>query len=397
MKQIIQAIRNWLYPTIPVRDVPYRLNRLSKRLEVEQTRRSIAQKCREMFDTDPRCEGLIDKLAADAVRGGFTLTVENSPLAQKIADELIKRLKLFLRLDDWLRMAQRDGDLFLELSLDGRDIVGSTRKPSLETHRHSDDADQFEDPERAYWQAEELWHMAPPANSVWFADWQIIHARWNYNEGSRYGRPQFAGATGAWQKLIKGEENVTIRRMVRSGMRLYHYVTGGFPNIAKYREENQYALDNPAEAAIDFFGNTPEGPKVLEGDAHLAEIDDVKHHLYTWATATPVPLHSLGYGDDLNRDVLEDQYKQYELAIPGVTQWLETEIIKPLVEIQWLLHGVFPASLEWSVTWARDEMGEAELEQQQVEASRLKAEAVSKAAEAGQKLISLGWTQAAVA
>lgn len=404
-QKIIQTIRNWLYPPVKVRDVPYRINRLARQLEVEQSRRAIVTQCREMYATDPRCEGLIDKLASDSVRGGFTLTVKNSPLrqaqdtaqAQAIADDLVKRLSLSLRLDDWLRMAQRDGDLFLELSLDGRDITGVTRKPSLEMHRNSDDTDQFENPEAAYWQAEELWFMTPPGNSVWFADWQIIHARWNHDAGERYGKPQFASAVGAWKKLIKGEENVTIRRMVRSGMRLYHYVEGGFANIARYREENKYALDNPAEAAIDFFGNAPEGPKVLQGDANLEEIGDVKHHLYTWATATPVPLHSLGYGDDLNRDVLEDQHKQYELALPQVTEWIEVEVMRPLIELQWLLYGLYPGNIEYSITWKRDELDEAQVQQQQIEASRLKAEAVSKAAEAGQRLMALGWSQESVA
>lgn len=397
LKQIVQQIRSWLFPPVEVRDVPYRLNRLSKRLEVEQDRRSRVLACREMYDTDPRCEGLIDKLASDAVRGGFKVNVENSPQAQAIADDLVKRLKLFLRIDDWLRMAQRDGDLFLELSLDKRQIAAVTRKPSLEMHRQTDETDQFENPELAYWQAEELWHLAPPGNAVWFADWQVIHARWNRDEGERYGKPQFSSAVGAWKKLTKGEINVTIRRMVRSGLRLYHYVEGGFPAISQYKEENKLALDNPAEAAVDYFGNTPEGPKVLEGDAHLHEIDDIRHHLYTWAAATPVPLHSLGYGDDLNRDVLEDQWKQYELDLPQVSQWVETEILVPLLEMQWLLEGIYPARLDYSITWARDEKDSAQVEQEQVKASQMKAEAVTKAAEAGQKLASLGWSDEAIA
>jgi len=35
------------------------------------------------------------------------------------------------------------------------------------------------------------------AAATWLADWQVIHARWDHDEGNRYGQPLFASARTA--------------------------------------------------------------------------------------------------------------------------------------------------------------------------------------------------------
>lgn len=328
------------------------------RFSAERTRREIVEVCRQMYDEDPRAEGVLATLARDAVMGGFQVRVDEGAdpeRAQEVADELVERLGLFKRLDDWARLSFRDGDSFLELSVDGDALIQQvTRKPTLEIHRNSDDTDRFEDPARAYWWADKLWiGQEAPNDAVWFADWQMIHARFAHDEGSRYGRPLFAAARATWKRVKEGEYDVAVRRKTRAGMKYLHVLEGaGEGAIEAYKENNKSALDNPFEAVADFFTNKPGSIQAIQGDARLGEIDDVVHHIRTWWVSAPVPMSLLGYGQDLNRDVLEEQKEQYDRALTSVTQWVQDQLVIPLLERQWLLQGIWPKGMTYEVTWA---------------------------------------------
>ena len=167
---------------------------LTKKFEIERGRKSMVDDCRAMYAEDPRARGAINTLVRDAVKGGFELTLEGARAdqAQTIADELIARLDLFSRLDDWGRLTLRDGDSFLEVQADNQaQIVEISRKPTLQMYRNSDDFDQFDDPMQAFYWVDSAWGVMdqPPADAVFFAEWQMIHARYNEDEGSRYGQP----------------------------------------------------------------------------------------------------------------------------------------------------------------------------------------------------------------
>jgi hypothetical protein len=185
--------------------------------------------------------------------------------------------------------------------------------------------------------------------------------------------------------------------MVRAGLRLYHFVEGDETDIERYRENNQIALESPDAALIDLFGNTEKGPEVIKGDDQLDKIEDIKHHLETVQTASPVPLTLIGYGHELNRDILEQKLESYEEALPFVNEWLELQIIIPLLETEWLLKGLWPGAIEYEIVWAGEEKKQAAKEVKRVEAAKGKAEAAKAIAEAGQKLLSLGWQESAVA
>jgi hypothetical protein len=63
----------------------------------------------------------------------------------------------------------------------------------------------------------------------------------------------------------------------------------------------------------------------------------------------------LGYGQDLNRDVLDEQGKQYDRACEELSRWASEQIVRPLIERQWLLKGIWPAALDWEIEWASKE------------------------------------------
>ena len=331
---------------------------LANRFKAESDRRSVILDCRKMYSDDDRAEGVISTLARDAVRGGFTVTVSggaNASKAQTIAEELVARLRLFKRLDDWIRLTLRDGDSLLEVSVnDSNEIVEVTRKPTLQMHRNSNEYDRFEDPTKAFWWADEIWAgQAAPKDAVWFAEWQVIHARWHHDEGNRYGRPLFASARKPWKRMDEGEFDIAIRRKTRAGMKFLHSLEDADDaDIQRYREDNKDALTNPFAAVADFFTNKKATITTVQGDARLSDIEDVLHHIRTWWVASPVPMSLMGYGQDLNRDVLEKQKQQYDEALPLVTGWVEEQIVVPLLELQWLLQGIWPGGLTYEVVWA---------------------------------------------
>jgi len=320
----------------------------------EAERARLVRFCREMYAGDPRVKGILKAVARDVVRGGFQVNCKGNARAEAVANALVKRLGLASKLDDWVRLTLRDGDTFLEVGVSaGGEIVDVSRKPTLQMHRQSDAADRFADPLKAYWWAGEAWvGQQPPGDALWFAEWQIVHARWDHDEGSRYGEPLFASAVKAFKRMSEGETDIAVRRKTRSGMRYLHSLEdAGEAEIEAYKERNKNALESPFAAVIDFFANQRVTISAIQGDAHLAEIDDVLHHIRTFWVASPLPMSLLGYGQDLNRDVLEEQQEQYERALEQIAEWVEEELVRPLLERQWLLAGILPDGLDYELVW----------------------------------------------
>ena len=322
----------------------------------QRDRRSVIGDCRAMMTDDPRPKQVLSTLARDATKGGFTLQLSGprAAQAQAAADALFARARLLTRLDDWARLTFRDGDTFLELGVTGRgEIAQITRKPTLEMFRYSDDYDRFYDPAAAfYWTAHPTYTDTPPGDAVFFPEWQIVHARWDRDEGSRYGTPMLASARKAYKRMTQGELDIAVRRKTRAGMRYVHVLDGANQaEIEAYKAANHAALDDPYAAVSDFFFNKSGGLQAIQGDARLSDIDDVLHHVDTFGVASPVPLELIGYGRNLNRDVLEQKKAQYDETLGSVRGWLETELIRPLLERQWLLLGIWPDDLEIDFQW----------------------------------------------
>jgi hypothetical protein len=349
--------------------------------KLDRDRRSIVTESRKMYDEDPRVEGAIEAIARDCTTGGYQVVVSGGSQqadAQQVADDLLKRVKLNDRLYDWLRLTLRDGDTFLESGVDRDRLIQSiTRKPTLQMNRNSNQADRFDDPKRAYWLADKMWVQTPGPDTLWFADWQITHARWAHDEGSKYGCPLFKSARRPYHRVREGENDMAIRRKTRAGMKYFHFLEdASAEDIDNYRRRNQAALSDPLAAIADFFSNKKGVVTTIQGDGNIGQIDDIKHHLETLATGSPYPLALLGYGADINRDILEQKLEQYDEAKQAISKWLIDQILRPVIELQWLLQGVFPGNLEYEIVWNQKK--------------KLTAKVVKDAADAGNALKLLG-------
>lgn len=349
-------------------------------IRLQRDRRSVVEDCRAMYGGDTRPEAMIRTLAADATKNGFVLTIEDDAMAEtarQVAEELGKRLNLMTRIDDWIRLTLRDGDTFNELSVDrSGDIVEITRKPTLEMYRNSDRYDRFPDPTRAFYYSEENFNLGRiPDDAIFFAQWQIVHGRWNHDEGSRYGRPMFASGRKSFKRIEEGESNIAIRRKVRAGRRYQHRIEGSAAAVEEYMRTNQDALDNPFAAVQDFFGNADI--RVIEGDDTVGDIADILHHIDTFAFGSPVPLTLIGYGKELNRDILEQKLQQYKDAQKAVAKWAVAQLYEPLLKVQWLLKGVYYPNLVYTLEPASKET--------------VDAQTLLTVAQAGAALKALGW------
>jgi len=310
-----------------------------------------------MARDDPRADSALHAVARDVTRGGFSVTIAQQPNAQRardVATQLIDRLNLTQIVDDVVRETLRDGDGFYELAIDGDGLIQDvSRKPTLEMRRLSDLQDRFTDPTRAFCWNDEVFMLLglPPRDAVFFAAFQIIHARYHHDAGERYGQPIFTSGRQPWLYASEGEKDIAVRRKTRAGMRYVHNLKGASEGqLAAYQERNRQALTDPNVAIADFFANADSTSiDAVQGDAHLSEIEDVKHHVQTAYFSSPIPLELIGYGENLNRDVLQEKQDHYDDTLDGLASWLDDQFLIPLIERQWLLQGIWPASVRYTI------------------------------------------------
>lgn len=323
---------------------------LTSRFKIEHDRAAVVRDCRLMYDADPRVERMHRHYAQDLVKNGFIVQTSDEN-AKRIAMDLQRRLGLNQKLEDWARLTMRDGDSFLELSVDDNLLISkATRKPTLQVRRNSNAADEFDNPERAFWMSSNTWQMEPPSDAIWFPAWKIIHARWNHDEESRYGRPMMKAARKQFKYVEDGELNVAVRRKIGGAQIRSHFVDGSPADLEKYKEDNKAAIGRLA-AVIDFFTNKKGTLEVHQGDGMLDRIGDVEHHIATMFTASEIPMELIAYGSGLNRDILGDKKEQYAEILRQGREWMTSEIIQPLLERQWLLQGILPANIQYKIIW----------------------------------------------
>jgi hypothetical protein len=322
-----------------------------EKLKTDRDRLAIVKACRTMYMEDPRVEKAHRFYARDVVRAGFIVKTKNLE-AKQAAAELAKRLDVNQLLENAVRETSRDGDSFFEVVVDERlNITQLSRKPTLVMRRNSNMQDEFANPRRAYWMDTNPWmDPEPPEDAVWFADWQMIHARWNHDEEKRYGRPMFASATTAWKRVQDGELNVAVRRKMAASQLRIHAVEGSAADLEKYKEENKAAFGK-LTAVTDLFTNKKGTIEVKQGDGNIDKIGDVQHHVATMMTASDVPMELIAYGGELNRDILGEKKEEYEETLSQGREWLTAQVVAPLLERQWLLKGILPESLEYEIVW----------------------------------------------
>jgi hypothetical protein len=150
----------------------------------------------------------------------------------------------------------------------------------------------------------------------------------------------------------EGELNVAVRRKIGGAQLRQHSIEGNAADVEKYKQDNQAAFGKLA-AVIDFVSNKASSLTVVQGDGNIDKIGDVQHNIATLFTASDIPMELVAYGGDLNRDVLGEKKEQYDETLNQGREWASIEILQPLIEREWMLHGILPASVDYKIVWRK--------------------------------------------
>lgn len=324
------------------------------RLQNEGTRIYLMERADYYYRTDSRVTAVIDTLARDCVKGGFSITCRNNAQAEDLANKTLSAIELNDELEELLRNWFIDGDLFLENGIDANlNVVEVARRPAKELKRLSNRIDTIVDPTKAYrWQFNSNEQFNPANQDIFYALWQITHARWQRIGFDKYGRPLLASGMSIWQRIMQSEDDMVKARATRAGIVRQHVLEGANPDeLNKYRDENKAAIQEAFAAVSNLFSNNKASITQLEGNMNLPPIDDVEHHLESWFAGSPVPMSLIAYGKGLNQEIITLKEKQYRRSIESIGDTITDSIIMPIIELQWLLKGIDPDTVKYEAGW----------------------------------------------
>lgn len=324
-------------------------------------RLSSINKSREMYATDSRIYSAIETLTRDITYGNFSVEIVDGTdvaRAQSEVNGLLRRIRLNRLIDEWVRGILVDGEGFILLETDGSAITGASRKEILNSYRITDIEDLFFDFDTAYIRTasilsyNDLANTKPsiPDGSTIYPIESVIYPRLPRPGIQRNGRPLFYSSFASWDRLQEGEHNLSLQRRMRSGYLRHHIITGANQEtLASYRANTKDSLDNPNTSVLDLFTNDNIDVKILKGSIDADQIDDIRFHLETVFAASPVPLVLIGYGAGINRDIVEQKLDQYNRSLEAWVEWVDRELVNPIIERQLTLAGLYSDSYLWNV------------------------------------------------
>lgn len=320
-----------------------------------------------MLRSDPRLRRANRIFASTAIRRGVTVKLSSevnetiADQAQQIIEELIRMVQLNSKLQPWARSLLKDGELFLNPIIDAktRKIIDIKNLPAMTMQRNENIKGRFDDLNDAFRQID------PVSREVLqkFPLWSINHIRHEHEAGALYGQSQYMSCRAIWRKLEMLEQDMVVRRRTRAVPRRLHIVgtkdnPGGWEEVKRYKAFN--SLDNPKKSAIttDYFGNGLTDIKDLNGDAQLDHIKDVEYFQELMMLGTGVPLAITGFGQNINRDVLEDQKKQFDEDVQTLRDLLEygdesaNSGLRVIFDLALMLQGIDPELIDYNFMWA---------------------------------------------
>ncbi|MCF8566903.1 portal protein [Alicyclobacillus tolerans] len=339
---------------------------------LEWERRTLLRDLDLMVKRDARVDRANYVFGNAATRGGITVSVDSGRTkaiqkrAQDVLDKLMKETKINAHLPAWSRTILRDGDIFLnviaEMDPDGYTarIVRIKNLPAISMERLDDMTDSFPEIRRAFLQIDPITRQEIQA----FPLWSVNHIRWKYEPGERYGRSQYYSGRAAWKKLQMTEEDLVVRRRTRAVQRRVHVVgdkdhPGTETEVNKYKALNRLDDPNNAKVTTDYFINGLGDVRNLEGDAHLDHIKDVEYLLENVMIGTGVPLHILGFGRNVNRDIVNDQRKTYKEDVEGLQDLLENgdpgpfSGLRSIFNMALALQRINPEDVSINIRWTQ--------------------------------------------
>jgi len=327
------------------------------------------QDCTEMAEVDPRIARMLRKLKSDSCVGGLAIHIESAPdeateqKAQEIIDDLFKRCKILRLLKGWVKACIRDGDLFLEVIVDDKtgDIVRLKKLAPNITWSSENSEGNFPEDEPAYYQA----HPWQPDEKIkTFEKWQIIHIKWDEEDGKPYGTALFAPGRLTWKRVDGAEKAIVARRQI-NGMKIHHKIGSperpDWEQVNKYKIENQDTIDHPLDPVANYFTTGNVEIKEIAADKTIGDMEDVKHleGLLFALAGIPPALFGGGNEKNVNRDVLDEMEEDYYRVLEDIDDSFEAAF-REIIDFALLLKELNPDALEYTFNWGAKDRDDIE-------------------------------------
>lgn len=340
-------------------------------LNVARLRREVLREIQQMLECDGRVDRLLYKLCSDATYGGFTVVVEagETKRLRRQAQQIIDRTRFLINdkrlLSGWIKGLLRDGDLFLQMLVDGqeREVTRVKKLAAPITFTRLNTFGDFPADKKPFYQESP---MFPGHAHVEFDAWEIVHLKWDEEDGVPYGKPLLASLRLPWRRLESGEKDMAIRRKLRAGLRYHHKVgTETEPSdrleVAEYERQVKDNTFNPVNASQDYFSDQRVTITPLMGDATLGEIDDLKYleGILNITTAVPSALTSGGRESATNYSVVKEQEEDYLRVIGDIDRVLEYAF-RQIFDFALLLKGIQPDSVNYTFNWGAKDRADIE-------------------------------------
>ncbi|TPG74023.1 hypothetical protein EEL32_25540 [Brevibacillus laterosporus] len=354
---------------------------LYKAQEVEYNRRDVLRDTEQMLKDDPLIDETNARIARKTVRGGVFVTVTGSGKhnkskavktgnkagrgaqvanrAQDIIDAFIKRAKIDAHAVQWVSRLLSDGDSFLNI------VVTNGQQPRIESirwvppaivKRNEDQFGQFVDLSKAFSEIDPnqglYFHTTIPEKAIrHFPLWSINHIRWKYR-GGLYGTSQYASIRKLSKQNRTADDDMVVRRKTRAPLRRVHSignkeVQGDDTTINNYKKDHRDTIENGKyKPTTDYYHNGIGDVKNLDGDGNLDKIGDVVYLFNKENVGTLIPKGLMGFSEDINRDVLDDQKDEYYDTIEDIRSLLEYgdggpfSGLRAIIDFELLLHGI---------------------------------------------------------
>lgn len=366
------------HSTEDVNEVDY----LYRIMQVETNRRAIFRDVQNMLINDPLVDETNYRLARKAVRGGIFCIVNGSGKyqkqralktgvkakrgsqvanrAQEIIDAFWKRCKIDSSSILWVSKLVADGDIFLNIVIEPYEdryrIKAIRVSPPAIMKRNENEYGEFPDVQRAFSEIDpkdSLYYQTiiPDTAKKHFPLWAINHIRWKYR-GGLYGTSQYVSIRKLSKQNLTADDDMVVRRKTRAPQRRVHSIgdkdkPGDPKDVEKYKAEHRDAIINGKYTPItDYFNNGRGDVKNLDGDGNLDKIGDAEYLYNKENIGTAIPKGLVGFAEDINRDVLDDQKEELYEIIEDIRTLLEYgdggpfSGLRAIVELELLLHGI---------------------------------------------------------
>ena len=334
---------------------------LMKNFEIENDRMTVYSDGWSMIQESTFVDKCGKALILDGTGQPFHFVCESTQ-AQKIQQQLFDRTKYWYLRPQILKRGVLLGDNFIKTDIDqniyGRQlgIIEHIRLlPEFTMYRMSDWNGNFPNPQKAFIQRNSSINFQS-SNGMFnidtgadFSLFELIHARYDYlNQiNPKYGCSNLKSARLQYNIVQMMLKDMAIARKMGTFNRLWHKVDDsvGEDQFNKYKDD-----EGNREPDVTSQYITQGVEKIESVDAKnilMQKIDDLRMAVDTLAIGLEYPLQFFGFGmQQVSGDQLERMEMRLKRSISFIHLFEEWEIVRPLLEREFLLHGMMNVEYE---------------------------------------------------